>query len=50
MPEPGLYLVNASGEGVPVLTEGGGGDHQLLEEFLADAEEMDHFETEELDL
>ena len=34
MPTPGLYVVNASGETVPVATEGGEGDHELLRESL----------------
>jgi DNA-binding MarR family transcriptional regulator len=33
---PGLYLLNASGEAVPLATEGGDGDRQLLREVLAE--------------
>lgn len=34
MPEPGIYLCNATGELTPLATEGGGGDRELLEEAL----------------
>lgn len=34
MTKPGLYLLNGTGEGVPVLTEGGYGDTELLREVL----------------
>jgi hypothetical protein len=33
MTKPGLYLINSTGEGVPVLTESGG-DTELLKEAL----------------
>lgn len=33
MSEPGLYLVNSTGETVPLHTENGG-DEELLEEYL----------------
>lgn len=32
--EPGLHLLNATGKMIPVLTESGGGDRDLLEEVL----------------
>ena len=34
MPEPGLYLVNSTGETVPLATESGNGDRELLHEAL----------------
>lgn len=34
MPDPGLYLINSTGEMVAVHTESGDGDTQLLREYL----------------
>lgn len=36
MPEPGIYLVNATGELIPLATESGGGDTELLKETLSE--------------
>ena len=43
MPEPGIYLVNSTGETAALHTESGGGDRELLEEYL---EENDLKEAE----
>lgn len=34
MPTPGMYLVNSTGEMVPLHTEDGDGDRGLLEEYM----------------
>lgn len=36
MSAPGLYLMNASGELTPLVTEDGGGDRNLLDEVVND--------------
>jgi hypothetical protein len=38
MPSPGLYLVNASGEAVPLETEAGDGDRELAGEVTSEYE------------
>lgn len=39
MPTPGIYAVNSTGETVPLATEDGGGDRELLGEMLEELTE-----------